>query len=262
MQSAIGIFDSGIGGLTVLRAINRLFPEERLVYLGDTARVPYGTKSPATVLRYARQAAEFLLGQHIHLLVVACNTASAVSLEQLCFELPIPVIGVIEPGARGAVEATRNGRIGVIGTEGTIQSGAYVRAIRQLAPQAEVSTIACPLFVPLVEVGWADHQMAQLAASEYLAPLQDNRIDTLVLGCTHYPLLQPTLAKVLGPEVTLVDSAAATALAVQPFVSGRESAGNGSVQYFVTDAPQRFCRIGGEFLGKELTDVQQVVLEN
>lgn len=263
MQPAIGVFDSGIGGLTVLRAIRQLFPAARLVYLGDTARVPYGTKSPATVLNYAQQAATFLLGQKVDILVVACNTASAVALDELASELPIPVIGVIEPGASAAVQASTRFRIGVIGTEGTIQSGAYERSIRVLAPDAVISTVACPLFVPIAEVGWADHQVAHIAAAEYLAPLQAAEIDTLVLGCTHYPLLQSTLCNVLGPDVVLVDSALATARALQPFIlADGGSCGTGAVAFFVTDAPQRFCRIGGEFLGTELGNVQQVVLEN
>jgi len=261
MQPAIGIFDSGIGGLTVLRAIRHLFPAARLVYLGDTARVPYGTKSPTTVLRYAHQAATFLLGRKVDVLVVACNTASAVALDELASELPIPVVGVIEPGAQAAVQASVTRRIGVIGTEGTIQSGAYERSIRLLAPDAAVSTVACPLFVPITEAGWADHQVAHLSAAEYLAPLQAAGIDTLVLGCTHYPLLQSTLAKCLGPKVGLVDSALATARTLHPYV-GVVSGGGGSAEFFVTDAPQRFCRIGGGFLGMELGNVQQVVLEN
>ncbi len=204
-ERAIGIFDSGVGGLTVLRELRLQLPQEELVYLGDTARVPYGTKSPQTVGRYAREAARFLVGQRVKLLVVACNTASAVALDDLSAIHQLPVVGVIEPGARKALAVTRTGRVGVIGTEGTIRSRAYERALRAGNPQIEVSVAPCPLFVPLAEEGWADHPVAHLAAAEYLAPLLREGIDTLVLGCTHYPLLKRTLQEVAGPGVELID---------------------------------------------------------
>lgn len=262
---AIGVFDSGVGGLTVLKEIQRLLPGEELLYLGDTARVPYGTKSPATVRRYAMEAAAFLTRRKVKMLVVACNTASSVALLELenCFRLP--VIGVIEPGARRAVSVTRTGCIGVIGTEGTIKSGAYTLAIKQLAPDADVVGVPCPLFVPLVEEGWLDHPVTRLAAEEYLKPLRKHGIDTLVLGCTHYPLLKDVLQQVLGPEVILIDSAEETALAVASRLQGqshlrpvRQAA---PPQFFVTDVPERFQRVGGEFLGDLLIGVEQVSID-
>ena len=211
---SIGIFDSGVGGLTVFKEIASLLPGENLIYLGDTARVPYGTKSVETVRRYALEAAEFLVDQGVKLLVVACNTASAVALPQLRERFQLPVIGVIEPGAKRAAESL-NRRIGVIGTEGTINSNRYPEAIHALLPDAQISSAPCPLFVPLAEEGWAEHEVARLTAREYLQPLLTAQIDTLVLGCTHYPLLRNTLQHVLGDAVVLVDSAEETAKSVQ-----------------------------------------------
>ncbi|ORJ60333.1 glutamate racemase [Geothermobacter hydrogeniphilus] len=263
VQRPIGIFDSGIGGLTVLKEAMRLLPEERFVYLGDTARVPYGTKSPATVIGYAEQAAGFLVSRGVKLLVVACNTASAVALPHLaaCFQLP--VVGVIEPGARQAVKASSRGRIGVVGTEGTVRSMAYNKAILRANPLARVVSAACPLFVPLAEEGWAGHRVARITAEEYLEPLCREGIDTLVLGCTHYPLLKPVLSELLGTETVLVDSAAATAVAVRDLLRERNlscRSGRGGVHFHVTDLPDRFCRVGSAFLGAELTGVEQVEL--
>ncbi|MEA3544406.1 MAG: glutamate racemase, partial [Thermodesulfobacteriota bacterium] len=238
---SIGIFDSGVGGLTVFKEIANLLPGENLIYLGDTARVPYGTKSVETVRRYALEAAEFLVDQEVKLLVVACNTASAVALPCLRERFQLPVIGVIEPGARRAVES-RNQRIGVIGTEGTINSGRYPEAIHSLLPAAQIFSAPCPLFVPLAEEGWAEHKIARLTASEYLQPLLTAQIDTLVLGCTHYPLLRNTLQQVLGDAVTLVDSAEETAKLVQQLFrqQGLENpAPGGGRVFFVTDVPTR-----------------------
>jgi len=264
-ERAIGIFDSGVGGLTVLRELLRQLPHEELVYLGDTARVPYGTKSPRTVGRYAREAARFLVGQRVKLLVVACNTASAVALDDLAAVHRLPVVGVIEPGARRALEVTRVGRIGVIGTEGTIRSGAYERALRKGRPEIEICTAPCPLLVPLAEEGWAEHPIARLAAAEYLAPLLLRRIDTLVLGCTHYPLLKRTLQQVAGPTVALIDSAEETAKTVAALLKARglERRGSppGPPRYFVTDVAERFERVGGSFLGAPLTGVTTVTLD-
>lgn len=263
-ERAVGIFDSGVGGLTVLRELRRQIPAEALVYLGDTARVPYGTKSALTVARYAREAARFLVEQRVKLLVVACNTASAVALDELANIHRLPVVGVIEPGARRALDITRSGRIGVIGTEGTIRSGAYERALRAGDPSVEVVSASCPLFVPLAEEGWADHQVARLAAVEYLAPLLRQNIDTLVLGCTHYPLLKRTLQEVAGPDVTLIDSAEETAKTVASLLVTTGLAGHaGTVppRYFVTDAAERFERVGGAFLGAPLAGVTTVTLD-
>ncbi len=257
---AIGIFDSGVGGLTVFKEIAELLPGENLIYLGDTARVPYGTKSVKTVQRYALEAAEFLVDQGVKLLVVACNTASAVALPLLRERFQLPVIGVIEPGARRAA-ASQNRRIGVIGTEGTINSGRYPEAIRALVPEAEIFSVACPLFVPLAEEGWAEHEIARLTAVEYLQPLLAARIDTLVLGCTHYPLLRRTLTKVLGPTVMLVDSAEETAKTVQRLFQEQGLAHpdhGGHRSFFVTDVPTRFENVGRAFLGGQLTRAEQV----
>lgn len=264
-ERAIGVFDSGVGGLTVLRELRKQVPGEALVYLGDTARVPYGTKSPPTVLRYAQEAARFLLAQRVKLLVVACNTASAVALDDLAERYRVPVVGVIEPGARRALEVTRNGRVGVIGTEGTVRSGAYERALHAGRPDVVVFAAACPLFVPLAEEGWATHEIALLAAREYLAPLLEQGIDTLVLGCTHYPLLKQTLQQVVGPQVQLVDSARETAKAVAACLTARQLLQGGAPaaapRYFVTDIPDRFERVGGSFLGEPLQGVSTVSLD-
>lgn len=261
---AIGVFDSGVGGLTVFKELLELLPDEQLVYLGDTARVPYGTKSPRTVLRYALEAAGFLVGQQVKMLVVACNTASSVALPALEEQFSLPVVGVIEPGARRAVQLTRNRRVGVIGTEGTVKSGAYTRAIQALAPDIEVFAAPCPLFVPLAEEGWAEHAVARLAAAEYLAPLAAQGIDTLVLGCTHYPLLKNTLRAVLGEGVELVDSAEETARTVAALLRERDLTRRGrpaAPRFFVTDVPTRFERVGGAFLGATLAGVAQVELD-
>lgn len=260
-ERAIGIFDSGVGGLTVYREIARQLPGEEYIYLGDTGRVPYGTKSPGTVLRYAQEAAEFLVRHRVKMIVVACNTASAVALAALEERFRLPVVGVIEPGAKKAVAVTRSGRVGVIGTEGTIKSGAYTRAIHAFDPAIEVFAAACPLFVPLAEEGWAEHPVARLAAEEYLAPLRQHAIDTLVLGCTHYPLLKPTLRALLGEQVTLVDSATETANCVETLLRRDQlfrRANPHPPRFFVTDVPFRFERVGGAFLGAPLADVEQV----
>ena len=264
-ERAIGIFDSGVGGLTVLRELRRQLPQEELVYLGDTARVPYGTKSPQTVARYAREAARFLVGQRVKLLVVACNTASAVALDDLAAVHRLPVVGVIEPGARRALEVTRTGRVGVIGTEGTIRSRAYERALLAGNPGVEVHVAPCPLFVPLAEEGWSEHPVARLAAAEYLAPLLRQGIDTLVLGCTHYPLLKRTLQEVAGPAVALIDSAEETAKTVATLLGSggleRHAGPAASPRFFVTDIPDRFERVGGAFLGAPLAGVTTVTLD-
>lgn len=261
-ERAIGIFDSGVGGLTVLREVTRLLPQEELFYVGDTARVPYGTKSPETVRRYAVESAGFLVQRGVKMLVVACNTASAVAVETLASQFQIPVIGVIEPGSQRAAALTRNHKVGVIGTEGTVKSGAYARAIKAHDPTIEVVSVACPLFVPLAEEGWHDHQVADIAAGEYLAPLLAAGVDTLVLGCTHYPLLKKTLHRIMGDAIHLVDSAEETAKVVVETLQtvGPNIHGMGSVHFFVTDVPERFKRVGSAFLGQNLQSVEQVIL--
>lgn len=262
-ERAVGIFDSGVGGLTLLKEVVRLLPREDVLYVGDTARVPYGTKSSETVRRYAVESAGYLVQQGVKMLVVACNTASAVAIDELVSLFNIPVIGVIEPGSRRAAELTENLKIGVIGTEGTVKSGAYAKAIRMKNPTIDVISTACPLFVPLAEEGWSDHQIAEIAAREYLSPLIAAGVDTLVLGCTHYPLLKNTLRVVLGETIHLVDSAEETAKVVVETLGsvGANQSGQGSVRFFVTDVPDRFRRVGSAFLGRELQSVEQIVLD-
>jgi glutamate racemase len=256
----IGIFDSGVGGLTVLRAIRERLPRENLVYLGDTARVPYGNKSPATVSRYALEDAQFLLGCGVKMIVVACNTASALAAPALRERFPaLPILGVIGPGARAAVAATRNKRIGVIATAATIGSGAYENRIREALALAgddgplHIVSKACPLFVPLVEEGETESEIARQVAEKYLAELRTQRIDTLVLGCTHYPLLRRTIAATMGDGVTLVDSAEAAAAETGKMLEQRGMLrGDGAVaeqHFYVTDAAQRFHGTAATFLG-------------
>lgn len=258
---AIGIFDSGVGGLTVFRSIAHRLPAEPIVYLGDTARVPYGTRSAETVIRYAQSCADVLLERGLKVLVVACNTVSAVALDVLRDRLDIPVIGVIEPGSHAAVRITRNGRIGVIGTNATIASGEYTRVIRSLAPQVEVVAKACPLFVPLAEEGWTDGPVPREVAATYLRDPIEAGIDTLVLGCTHYPLLAPVIAATAGAEVMLVDSAEATAaVVVETLTAMGRLAPCASLrrEFLVTDAPEKFAEVGRRFLGYDVGAVAWV----
>ena len=260
-EPGIGIFDSGVGGLTVVHRMIEALPNEHLIYLGDTARYPYGTKSAEVVSRYTLENAQFLLDKGVKLLVVACNTMSAVALDALRAFTNVPVVGVIEPGARAALAATRNRKVGVIGTEGTITSGSYTRALRALEPGLEIYTRACPLFVALAEEGWVDNAIAEQAAAMYLASLRQSRIDTLVLGCTHYPLLAKTIGAYLGPEVQLVDSATETAREVTTMLATHGLAaarGPGSTSFFVTDVPDRFVKIGSRFLGSAVDSAVRI----
>lgn len=262
----IGVFDSGVGGLTVLRAIHTALPDEPTVYLGDTARVPYGTRSPQTVVRYALNNARFLrdIGQ-MKLLVVACNTVSAVALGPLEEALDVPVVGVVEPGARAAAAASRNGRIAVIGTRGTISSGAYQRALAAVDPAIEVLARACPLLVPLAEEGWHEGDIARRVIEAYLGDLAGAGFDTLVLGCTHYPLLQDAIAQVVGEGVTLIDSAQAVAAEVVTLLAERglsSEAGSGTHRMYVTDLPEAFDTVATRFLGSALPPVEQIDIES
>ena len=260
-DGAIGVFDSGVGGLTVLHEIVRALPAEETVYLGDTGRAPYGTKSAETITRYTLESVDFLVGRGIKLLVVACNSASAVALDAIRARWSVPVIGVIDPGARAAVERTRTGRVGVVGTEATISSGAYTRALRQLGPSLEIYLRACPLFVPLAEEGWTEGPIARLVAETYLASLARSGIDTLVLGCTHYPLLKPLIAEVMGADVAIVDSAEETAREVAAALAERGLArtdGHGGTSFFATDVPERFVRMGQRFFGARVESVVRI----
>ncbi|MGQ0560682.1 MAG: glutamate racemase, partial [Gemmatimonadota bacterium] len=261
----IGIFDSGIGGLTVAREIFRVLPRESVLYFGDTARVPYGPKSPETVQRYSREAADFLLSRDVKTIVIACNTATAHAYELLAEALPVPVIGVVEPGARTAARTSKTGRIGVIGTAGTIRSGAYDYAVRRLVDDARVYAQPCPLFVPLIEEGWIDHPATRLAAQEYLRPLRAVDIDVLILGCTHYPLLSGVLTEVLGSAVTLVDSGHQTALEVKRLLEERDLLRTVTDapehKFAASDSPLRFREVGRRFLGDRIESVERVDVE-
>ena len=260
----LGVFDSGVGGLTVLRSLRARLPAESIIYLGDTARVPYGTKSAGVVTRYAQLNAAFLTSLDVKLLVVACNTASAVALPALRASLGIPVVGVIEPGARAAAARTRSGVVGVLGTPGTIRSGAYQRALAAERAGLTVHAKACPLFVPLAEEGWLTGDVPRLVARSYLGPLLGQGVDTVVLGCTHYPLLRGVLQEVLGPEVALVDSGDATAEAVSDVLAAGTAGGAGpgerTERFYVTDIPDRFVEVSARFLGTPVLAAEQVDL--
>jgi glutamate racemase len=263
-RAPIGIFDSGIGGLTVARALYERLPHESTIYFGDTARVPYGPKSPDTVRRYSLEILHWLLGQGVKAVVIACNTSTAHALETLQAESPVPVIGVIDPGARAAVATPHQGPIGVIGTAGTITSLAYARAIQKAKPGAAVEQRACPLFVPLVEEGWFEHPAAALIAQEYLDPLKQAGVDVLVLGCTHYPLLKPLLQRIMGNDTRLIDSGEETAAAVAEALrtAGLDAPSDGTPyhRFVVSDDEARFRQVGARFIGERLAKAEVVPL--
>jgi glutamate racemase len=262
-EAPIGVFDSGVGGLTVLRALVARLPSENTLYLGDTARVPYGTRSREVVTRYALLCARHLAARGIKLLVVACNTVSADSLPAIAEALPIPVVGVIEPGAQAAAARTRGGGIAVLGTPATVASGAYQAALARLAPLAHVTARACPLFVPLAEEGWIDGEVPRLVAQRYLGDLRRAGADTVLLGCTHYPLLAATIAEVVGPELAIVDGAQATAEAVAHLLEVRDlrrPEGVAEHRTLCTDVPDRFQKIAERFLGRPVGTVDLVDL--
>lgn len=262
----IGIFDSGIGGLTVVHEIFQRLPDERVVYFGDTARVPYGNRSSHVVQRFAIQDASFLMAQNVKMIIVACNTVSSVALDQLMQRLHVPILGVVRPGINAALKATHNNRIGVIGTRGTIMSGAYEIQLKVLRKETTIISHPCPLFVPLAEEGWLDGDVTRRVARIYLTPLKEARIDTLILGCTHYPLLKPVIREVLGESVKLIDSAEETAKVVAEKLS-IDGIGNKAEEmprhaFFVSDIPHRFQEVGERFLGRRLELVTQVDLES
>jgi glutamate racemase len=258
-SDAIGLFDSGVGGLTVMRQIMRLLPHERLIYFGDTARVPYGNKGSRTIVRYSIENTITLLEKNIKLLVVACNTATALALSKLRQLFKLPIIGVIEPGARSAVAVSRNQRIAVLGTTGTIQSGAYQAAIRKLAPQATIIPIACPLFVHLVEEQWLDHPATRLIVREYLRPLQEEDVDTVLLGCTHYPLLSEIIQQEMRGNVAIVDSASTCAEQVAALLQNSNLLSpilQGEHCYYSSDDPEKFRILGEKLFNCPLGNVE------
>jgi len=262
--AAIGIFDSGVGGLTVFRAVERRLPNESLIYLGDTARIPYGVRSAATVERYALECASFVQSKGVKAIVIACNTASALAANYLRSKCSVPVIGVIRPGSRRAVEQTRNGHIGVIATESTVASGAYQRAMLAIRSGLEITSRACPLFVPLAEEGWLNHPVTLQVAEEYLSELRSSRVDTLVLGCTHYPILRPVIERTLGDQIKYVDSGEAVAETLAQMLQEQslvcESGQPRTEEFYVTDSAARFRRVAELFLGRPLDSVETVEL--
>jgi glutamate racemase len=263
-DAPIGVFDSGIGGLTVVRELMRQLPNESIIYFGDTARVPYGPKSPDTVIRYSREIVDFLKGEGVKSIVVACNTATAHALPTLREENELPIVGVIEPGSRAAARATKSGSVGVIGTQGTVHSRAYEKAIANAAPEARITARACPLFVPLVEEGWLDTEVTRLVAHQYLDSFHDADVDTLVLGCTHYPLLKEVIGEVIGRNVRLIDSAEETAAETAATLNEKGLAhattNDARYRFIASDAPEQFLRVGGRFLGSSIDRVETVTL--
>lgn len=258
-KQAIGVFDSGLGGLTILSALRRRLPKENLIYFGDTANVPYGSKSKDAVTRFSLAIARFLQEQGVKLIVVACNTASALALAELRKQISVPVMGVIEPGAKKAVGTTRNSKIAVLGTEATVKSRAYPKAVLKRNKQAQVFQQACPLFVPLVEEDWAQTPVARLTAETYLASVAQSGSDTVILGCTHYPVLKPVISQILGKKVTLVDSADTLAEAVQTFLTNNGQAaqtGKGKLTVYASDDPKRFKRLAGCLLADKIGAVR------
>lgn len=261
----VAVFDSGIGGLTVLKEIMEQLPGEDIVYFGDTARIPYGTRSKETVVKYVVQSFNFLMTKNIKAIVVACNTASSLALEEVKEQFDLPIIGVVEPGAKAAIATTKNNSIGIIGTEGTINSNAYQRKIRKVLPSAEIIGVSCPLFVPIVEEGWENSDVAYVAAQKYLIELKEHNIDTLVLGCTHYPALRYTIGKVLGNKVILVNPAYETAKVTKNILKEQgllnEKLDGGTYKYYVSDDPDKFKRIGGNIIRKDIGLVEKVNIE-
>ncbi len=257
----IGVFDSGVGGLTVVKELIRQLPQEDIVYFGDTARVPYGIKSKETVIRFSIENILFLLKHRVKFICVACNTVSSLALPEIKQHFRVPLVGVISPGAREAVYATRNKRIGVIGTKGTIKSRAYENEIRLLDPQVKVTAVACPLFVPFVEEGWLKGSVVRSVVKDYLKPLKTAGVDTLILGCTHYPLLKPEIQAVMGKNVVLIDSAKQVAIEVKKILAGEgllNNKGKGSSAFFVSDNPEWFSNLAERFLGRPLKNVKRV----
>jgi len=260
-HKAIGIFDSGVGGLTVAAEIFRQLPGENIVYFGDQGRTPYGPRSKDIIIQFSRQDIAFLREQDVKYIIVACNSVSSVALDVLMEENDIDILGVIEPGARSAVATTKNGKIGIIGTHATIASDAYPKAIEKLDKKVKVFSLACPLFVPLAEEGYEGKPATKIIAEDYLATLRTNGIDTLVLGCTHYPLLKQTIQDVIGDNVTLIDSATATAKEAREYLEARGLLGDHKKhahKYYVSDVPDKFAAVAERFLGRRITNTIRV----
>lgn len=261
----IGIFDSGLGGLTVYRQVRQVLPTENIIYLGDTARVPYGSKSTDTIRDFATQITRFLLDQPVKAIVIACNTAASLALDAVQSLTKFPVINVIEPGVLAALQATKNHRIAVIGTTATIESQSYPRAVSLTKPSLMIHSAACPLFVPLVEEGWETHDITRIVALEYLSPLTDLDIDTLILGCTHYPILKPVLSAILPETITIIDSSEVVAQAVKQSLNERDLQNSqknpGFDRFYVTDFPRKFRAISSRFLGYEPEDVRKISID-
>lgn len=261
---AIGIFDSGFGGLTVMSAISKLLPNENLIYFGDTAHVPYGSKSKKIVTEFATKISKFLVKNNVKMIVIACNTASAFSLDYLKKNIKVPVIGVIKAGSVMAAQNTKNKRVGVIGTEGTVKSSAYEKEIKKYDNKINCFSKACPLFVPLVEEGWNNGKITEDIINVYLKNLVDKKIDTIILGCTHYPLLKETIKKVIGKKINIIDSANAVALAVKALLTEKKllrSSGKATYKFYVSDGPEKFKNIGSKFLGKKILTVKKVEID-
>ncbi|MBC7765871.1 MAG: glutamate racemase [Hyphomonadaceae bacterium] len=260
---AIGVFDSGLGGLTAVKQLMAQLPHERIVYFGDTGRVPYGTRSVETVIKYVMQDIRFLMQFDLKMIVVACGTASAIALDTAKASFDLPIIGVVEWAAKQAVHVNRNGKIGVIGTQGTIASDAYARNIKAVEPKRQVLSIACPLFVPLVENGYLDHAATAMIVAEYLQPLKDARVDTLILGCTHYPLLKKVIAQFMGDDVHLIDPGVAIATHVHTILQQQDMLSVTNIsptfRYFVSDSVENFARLGSVFLQRPILELVEKV---
>jgi glutamate racemase len=259
---SIGVFDSGVGGLTVVKQLMKEMPNEDIIYFGDTARVPYGTKSESTIMKFSIENVLFLLNFDVKLIIIACNTSSAIGLPFLNKYFSVPIIGVIKPGAKAAIRATKNGRIGVIGTHATITSGAYEDEVRSVNPKIKVFSRSCPLFVPLAEEGWANDGIVGAVARKYLSGLKQKRIDTVILGCTHYPLLRNAIGGALGKSVKLIDSAEETAREAKDLLEERgdkyQGKRAGRTRFYVSDAPEKFLAVAKKFLGKDVSKAEQV----
>ncbi|MFH1251279.1 MAG: glutamate racemase [bacterium] len=262
----IGVFDSGLGGLTVVNQLIQYLPQESIVYFGDTARVPYGTKSPETIRKFAVQITRYLQSQGVKLIVVACNTVSSVAMENVVELSSVPVIGVIQPGARAALQKSKNRRIGVIGTSATVSAGKYNSVLSSIAPDVVVFAQACPLFVPLVEEGWIDSEVTEMVARIYLEPLIRQSIDTLILGCTHYPIIKDTIKKIVDKDIEIVDSAIQTALEVRAVLSSNNLLNDSGTLpehlYYVSDFPQKFEDIARRLLGQPLKNIRRISLDD